>query len=178
MLPVTANNKLWGASAARAKFQNIRQGAIADLRARDEANGITAANGWRAYREETNTPGGPGRFVADPHLSRLKHTGRDVRLLTASRWATFCESPQDEVSFAKEDFSIRRKEQIAKLHKRGASVDLRTEAQKLAPTATVATVTTSTPTVELEPVSLPAKRRGRPKGSRNKPKTVELVEEC
>lgn len=94
MLLDSKTGKLWSQENVNLKLQDMRKRAIADLRKRDVARGVPA-NGV-VYHD-----GEPGRFEVDVELSRKKHTGRDVRLLTHGRWAKYCSQPRDEVGDTK-----------------------------------------------------------------------------
>lgn len=178
MLPMNSNGTVWQPHNVRLMSRRVRMGARDDLRARDEKNGILASNGWKVYRQASgaasttgNTSHATGRYVADRHLSSLKHTGRDLRLLHASRWATFCSKPQDESQCDGARDSDRRV-QLDAMIAAGAGVDLRSLRTQIADDGTHAErVNMADPVPVLSPsVPGPAKRGpGRPPGSKNKP---------
>lgn len=98
MLPIdTTSKKFWGSEAAQVKIAEIRDGINDDLRRRDEGHGIGADG--KVYDDAEGDPMKPGRLVVNPAKSLARSTGADHVCLLKSRWAQFCEKPQDEAAF-------------------------------------------------------------------------------
>ena len=145
MLPIdSTTGKFWSHEAATAKIAEIRAGINDDLRQRDAGHGI-AADGI-VYDDSLD--GDPdadkkhGQFIVDQAKSRVRSTGHDHVALLKSRWAQFCENPQDEAGFIEKHRASDR----AKNRDRAVS-----------------------DAVSIEDSLKPAKRGpGRPRGGRNK----------
>lgn len=87
----------WSSRSVGALTARFTREADAELRARDtERSGgvLCAENGYKCYGEDSN-----GRFVVDHSLSRMRHTGRDRRLLRNRKMAEFCLEPKSESEF-------------------------------------------------------------------------------
>lgn len=108
MRPINeATGKKWSEANAQRMYKAIRTKALKALTARDAERGIPQPTGQVYLREDGSTEEdetASGRFVVDRHLADLKHTGRELRLLTAKKWNEFCASRD------KDDTIIRRDE--------------------------------------------------------------------
>lgn len=92
MSPINAaTGQKWSTANSARMQQEIRSIAQAALTARDRSRGIP--EGGQVYS------GADGRFIVDRHLAGLKHTGRELRLLTMKHWAAFCRTPKDETAY-------------------------------------------------------------------------------
>lgn len=144
----------WSADNSSMALQEIRATCVADLRNRDERNGIKRANGWKVYDDPEPDPGTPARYVINPVLAGLKHTAAESKALLRGRWAEFCEQPRDEKTLSAKYRGTTRAQKIAQYIEDGREV---TESLQ-------------------DAISLDKRGRGRPKGSKNKPAAVELEE--
>ena len=93
-----------------------------------------------------------GQYELQNDLVAMRHTGRDVRLETTRRWMEFCSTPQDQDAVAASSAELKQSRQLAKMKafvESGGDLGLEESAN-----------------------ATEAVRRGRPKGSKNKPKVA------
>lgn len=100
MFPLDSETgKPWSASSIKMLTERFSAEADAELRARDTklSGGVLCeANGYKCYVPDSN-----GRYVVDQSLSRIRHTGRERRLLRNKKMAEFCLEPKSEAEFIK-----------------------------------------------------------------------------
>jgi len=98
MFPLDSETgKAWSSDSVKMLTDKFSSEADAELRARDEerSDGVLCAkNGYKAYVADSN-----GRFVIDAGLSKLRHTGRERRLLRNRKMAEFCLTATSEAEF-------------------------------------------------------------------------------
>lgn len=93
MLPLELDGKTpWPSTKANYRYQQMRDEIVAELRARDLANGVP--EGGKISRIEKDSSGAE-RLVIDPVLQSVVHSGEETNDLLYDRWWAFCESPQD-----------------------------------------------------------------------------------
>lgn len=156
----TVTGKPWKPENANVMLQRIKAEVTTELRARDvslSGGRINEASGYKI-----TTLGDDGRLRADHELQRIRHTGRESRLLRDKRWTEFCATPQPQDEFMEKLASKERKTRIADANA-AYDVDFTEEAGKKEKPVVIP---------EPEPVAeAPPKRQpGRPFGSKNKPK--------
>lgn len=185
MRPVNTNGKEWPIETSNLALDRIRKSVIADLNARDEERSggkMNASNHWSPVvgiekkavarsgedgeqREYTDT-----HYVTDPVLAAMKHTGEDEQRLLESRWADFCSEPQAEAPYRKEITQDRREAKLDKMRKGGTEVAATVGSKAVAPTQArlMPQPPPPPPNETMTKGESVQKRRGRPKGSRNK----------
>lgn len=154
----TVTGNPWKPENANVMLQRIKAEVTTELRARDvslSGGRINEAGGYKI-----TVPDDAGRLRADHELQRIRHTGRESRLLREKRWTKFCSTPQPQDTIMSELANKGRKARMAAAN---AAYDAE---------FTEETGSKETLVVIPEPVTeAPPKRQaGRPFGSKNKPK--------
>lgn len=162
----TTTKEVWPALWANRQLHEIRAKAISDLEARSTARGVPK-NG-QVYTMERDGDDDDDdddaqrseSAVVDQALAAKRHNYQDVRLLTKSRWATFCAEPQDLSKF-KARFEIPDVKLLKRHQDAAADIEnsLREEAEQPAMAAPA-----------------PAEKPEPPKRSPGRPKKAEPVE--
>lgn len=132
MRPVNQDGSEWAQKTANAKINEIKQAVKREMLARDEERSggrMNAGNNWAPYVEVPKDAGGHdphgpmgARYVIDPALAAIKHTGADSEALIKERWAEFCAAPRDEKAYAEQLERRMREEQLNKLRASGAAI--------------------------------------------------------
>lgn len=115
----------WGAETSNLALQDLRSKAIVDLNKRDgrlSRGRLNEANGYSPYREVVRKDGRGTNYKVDMVLSEIKHTGAETLALTKSRWAEFCEAPQDEKPYTDRLVTHTRDKQLAAMKAAGKEV--------------------------------------------------------
>lgn len=128
MRPVNTDQdkKPWKPATSNLALQDIRRSAIDALNKRDEQlsrGRLNKDNRFSPYREEKRGDGTGSRFVVDPVLSEIKHTGEETIALTKSRWAEFCSEPRDEKVYAERLVKQTRDDHLAEMKAAGKEVE-------------------------------------------------------
>lgn len=102
MLPIDSKTgKLWDTLSAQAKIKEIRAGINDDLRKRDAGHGI-GPDGIVYVDPSADDPDSESQHVTyevDQAKAKVRSTGGEHIKLLKSRWALFCNTPQDEATF-------------------------------------------------------------------------------
>ena len=133
MRPINLDGKDWGTEPAGLAFGDVRKEAIADLCARSErvsGGRMNADNNYAPYEAVEKPDSNRGkeqvsagaRYVINPVLVELRHTGDDELNLTKARWAEFCSEPREEAPFLERLTTERRAAKIAEMATAGAAV--------------------------------------------------------
>lgn len=105
MVPTDSKTGLpWDSTNGNIVLQAINRQVIADLRKLDEFRSqgrLSEANEWCTYILSGDKDDPSSKFLVDPDLVRLKHTGSDTRKLREKRWAEFCSEPRDQEEYTK-----------------------------------------------------------------------------
>lgn len=112
MSPIdTTTGKEWSREATRALGRHLREEAIAELRARDSANGIPDDGKVYAIADG-------GGYIVDRNLATLKHKGQESQNAVLHKVATFCSEPQSELEFMRERGLTERQRKLAAMKDR------------------------------------------------------------
>lgn len=125
-MPINPDGTPWSPDTTYMAIQEIRDGAQRDLRARDERRSqgrLNAENRYSPYVEVKKDGGQGSVFVVDETLADIRHTGEDLDVLTAGRWAAFRSEPRDEKPFADRFRKQTLEVDIAKAQGRAAEIE-------------------------------------------------------
>ena len=86
----------WPADKSRAKYEQCRREAVAELRARDVERGLPADGCTYLVHEDE---AGHQSVTVNPLWASLKHTGDETMELTEDKWAAFTEVPRNSGDF-------------------------------------------------------------------------------
>lgn len=131
MRPINPNGKQWGVEASGVAYDDIHKQAVRDLCARDErlsGGQMNAGNNYAPYNvvekpgsDTARAPAG-SRYVVNPLLVAMRHTGDEELQLTNARWAEFCSEPRDEKPYLDRILQQRRQDRLTVMVTAGANV--------------------------------------------------------
>ncbi len=188
MRPLNADGTAWGIESTQLALRTLKskcKNDLHDMEERESGGRLNAENRYspviEVMRDKDNAALGSVRH-ADPVLASIKHTGQELESLLKSRWATFCESPQDEQPYLDQMIKALRTDAMAVMKSDGETIEERlggltprmsapepsaeritSGMMPLPPVAqaeTVADASTATVVVEASPVKKRAWKRG------------------
>lgn len=86
----------WPENKARAKYEQFRKEAVAEMRARDISRGLPPDGSTYVVRSDE---AGHKSVEVNPLWAAQKHTGDETMMLVEDKWAAFCEDPHSSGEF-------------------------------------------------------------------------------